>query len=207
MNFKILSRLAVALLAGMITVPVRAQSTNKQPGEAEMMATMMDLSKPGENHKQLESLAGKWSYTVKWWMNPQSPPSESTGITVAKLTMGGRYLISNHTSQMNMPGPDGKMTKMQFEGMSIDGYDNVKKKFVSSWIDNMGTGIMISEGTQDAATKTLTYTGSYEPMPGMVTKVREVCKMIDADHHTMEMFEDRGDTQVKTMEISYTRIK
>jgi hypothetical protein len=53
----------------------------------------------------------------------------------------------------------------------------------------------------------LTYNGSYEPMPGMVTKVREVCKMTDADHHMMEMFEDRGGTLVKTMEISYTRKK
>jgi hypothetical protein len=42
---------------------------------------------------------------------------------------------------MQMPGPDGKMTDMEFKGMGIEGCDNVKN-FVSSWIDNMGTGIM-----------------------------------------------------------------
>lgn len=206
MNRKILLPLIAALLVGG-GAPTLAQTTTNQPSESEMMATMMAVAQPGENHKQLANMAGKWSYTVKWWMNPQSPPSESTGTMTAKMAMGGRYLISEHKGKMEMPGADGKITKTEFQGMSIDGYDNAKKKFVSSWIDNMGTGIMNSEGTYDDATKTLTCTGSYEPMPGVVTKAKEVCKFVDDDHHTMEMFEDRGDTQVKTMEISYTRKK
>ena len=32
---------------------------------------------------------------------------------------------------MEMPGADGKMTKVEFNGMSLEGYDNVKQKFVS----------------------------------------------------------------------------
>ena len=75
---------------------------------------------------------------------------------------------------MKMPGADGKMKDMQFKGMGIEGYDNVKKKFVGSWIDNMGTGIMMSEGTYDPATKTFTYTTDEEMMPGMKTKIREL---------------------------------
>jgi hypothetical protein len=89
--------------------------------------------------------------------------------------------------------------------MSVEGYDNVKKKFVSSWIDNMGTGIIFSEGTYDAATKTFTYHAEEEMMPGMKTKVREVIKITDNDHHLFEWYEDRGGTEVKTMEIHYTR--
>jgi hypothetical protein len=205
MNAKTLLRLIIVVLAGAAAFPARSQSSTNQPSESDMMATMTELAKPGENHKQFASLAGEWSYTVKFWMNPQSPPSESSGTTVSKLVMGGRYLISNHTGKMSMPGPDGKMTDVTFEGMAIEGYDNAKKKFVSSWIDNMGTGIENSEGTYDAATKTLTYTGTYEPMPGMVTKIRQVDKCVDDDHHTMEMFEDRGGTLVKTVEIHYSR--
>jgi hypothetical protein len=205
MNTKSLLRLVIVLLAGAIALPAGSQSSTNQPSESEMMATMMALAQPGENHKQFERMAGEWTYTVKWWMNPQTPPSESTGTTVSKLAMSGRYLISNHTGKMSMPGPDGKLMDVTFEGMAIEGYDNAKKKFVSSWIDNMGTGIENSEGTYDPATKTLTYVGSYEPMPGMVTKIRQVDKCTDPDHHTMEMFEDRGGTLVKTMEINYTR--
>jgi hypothetical protein len=70
----------------------------------------------------------------------------------------------------------------------------------------MGTGIMISEGTYDAASKTFTYTGEYEMMPGMKAKVREVIKMAD-NHMTMEYYEDRGQGETKSMEINYTRKK
>lgn len=93
----------------------------------------------------------------------------------------------------------------EFKGMAVEGYDNAKKKFVSSWIDNMGTGIMNSEGTYDPAEKTLTYLAEYETMPGMKTKMRQVIKITDKDHRRMEFFEDREGKEVKTMEITYER--
>jgi hypothetical protein len=99
------------------------------------------------------------------------------------------------------------MKDMNFKGMSMDAYDNAKKKFVNGWVDNMGTGIYITEGTYDAATKTFTYTGEFEMMPGMKSKVREVIKMPDNNHMTMEYYEDRGQGETKSMEINYKRGK
>ncbi|CAN5442686.1 hypothetical protein BH18VER2_BH18VER2_03870 [soil metagenome] len=96
---------------------------------------------------------------------------------------------------------------MEFLGHSMEGYDNVKQKFVNTWMDNMGTGIMMTEGTYDEATKTFTYTGEFEPMPGMKQKVREVVKLTDKNHMVLEWYEDRGGKEVKTMEIGYTRQK
>src|SRR5438270_137334 len=119
--------------------------------------------------------------------------------------MGSRYFLSDHTSKMQMPGKDGKMQDMDFKGMSLEGYDNVKKKFVASWVDNMGTGIMMMEGTYDPAARTFTYKAEEEMMPGMKTKVKEVLKITDKNHRTFEWYEERGGTDVKTMEISYTR--
>src|SRR5216684_3555963 len=75
------------------------------------------------------------------------------------------------TAKMQMPGPDGKMKDMTFKGMGIEDYDNVKKKFVGTWVDNMGTGIMMSEGRYDVATKTSTYTGEIEAIPSMKQKI------------------------------------
>jgi hypothetical protein len=206
------------LLAGSLAFPSFAQDAatpkpdakpSGQPDEAQMMAAMMELAKIGENHKLLQGLAGSWTYSGKFWMNPDptAPPMESPGKTVVKPIMGGRYLQVEHVGKMQMPGPDGKMTDADFKGMEIAGYDNIKKKFVSSRIDNMGTGIMQSEGTYDLATKTLTYTAEYEMMPGMKTKARSLLKLTDSDHHTMEYFEDRGGKEVKVMEITYTRQK
>ena len=115
----------------------------------------------------LASTAGTFSYIVKMWMDPKGNPSESTGTATRKAIMDGRYVTGEYSGTFKMPGADGKMKDMNFKGMSLDAYDNVKQKFVSSWIDNMGTGIMMLDGTYDAATKTFTYAGDYEMMPGM----------------------------------------
>jgi hypothetical protein len=190
------------------TSPAAAASTTTatgQPSEAEMM----ELAKLNENHKLLGDMAGTWSYTVKMWMNgdSSSKPNESKGSAVRKPMMGGRFFTVDVSGNMEKPGQDGKMKNMTFKGMGIEGYDNVKKKFVGTWADNMGTGIMMSEGDYDPATKTFTYTGEYEGIPGMKQKIREMLKIVDKDHHTFEWYEDRGGKEVKTMEIDYTRKK
>jgi hypothetical protein len=187
-----------------------AKSADDKPNDAQMMTMMMDLAKPGENHKVLEPLVGTWTYTTKLWLSPDTntPPMEYSGKAVAKSIMGGRYIQTDNTSKMQMPGADGTMMDMDFHGMEIAGYDNAKKKFVSSWVDNMGTGIMLSEGTYDPATKTITYTSEEEPMPGMKMKVRELLKLTDGDHHTFELYEDHGDgKETKAMEIVCVRDK
>lgn len=172
-----------------------------------MMATMAELAKLNENHKLLGELVGTWNYTVRMWMNPDpsAKPEEYKGTAVRKSMMDGRFYVLDVTGKMMMPGADGKPKEVTFKGMGLEGYDNVKKKFVGTWVDNMGTGIMTSEGDYDAATKTMTFTGEYEAIPGMKTKIRETVKMIDKDHHTFEWYEDRGGKEAKTMEISYTR--
>ncbi len=139
--------------------------------------------------------------------DPNAKPQESKGTAVRKSIMDGRYFVMDVTGKMEMPGPDGKKKETQFKGMGIEGYDNVKQKFVGSWIDNMGTGIELSEGTYDPATKTFTYSAEIEPVPGMKSKVREVMKIVDKDHMTFEWYEDQGGQERKTMEIAYTRKK
>ena len=188
---------------------VSAAVSSAQPSAEEMkkmMEVMMEMGKPGENHKLLAELVGSWTYTLKMYMDPTTgKPSESKGTAVRKAVMDGRYFIADVTGKFQMPGKDGKMTDMNFKGMAVEGYDNVKKKFVCSWIDNVSTMIMNAEGSYDAASKTFTYNADCEMMPGMKMKVREVVKVVDKDHHTFEWYEDKGQGESKTMEISYTR--
>lgn len=175
--------------------------------DAKEMQQMMELGKPGENHKLLASLAGSWTYEVKMWMDPKASPMMSKGTATRKAIMDGRFFVAEHNGKFQMPGPDGKMKDTSFTGMSIEGYDNSKKAFVSSWVDNMGTAILNSEGTYDEASKTFTYHAAFEMMPGMPVKVRELIKVTDANHHTLEWYEDRGAGETKSMEINFTRKK
>jgi hypothetical protein len=186
-----------------------AGAATSQPNPQEMMKQMMEMSKLNENHKLLADMNGNWNYTIKMWMNPDptAQPQESKGTAVRKSIMDSRYCVMDVTGKMEMPGPDGKKKEMTFKGHAIEGYDNIKKKFVGSWIDNMGTGIQFSEGTYDPATKTFTYTSEMEPMPGMKTQVREVLKVTDNNHMMLEWYENQGGQERKTMEIAYTRKK
>jgi uncharacterized membrane protein len=187
--------------------PAATNATSAQTDDAEMMKQMMEMAKLNENHKLLAQFAGNWSYTLKMWMAPGAPPSESKGTAVSKAIMDGRYVVTENTGTFQMPGADGKMQDMNFKGISTDGYDNMKKKFVSAWVDNMGTGISMAEGTYDAATKTFTYISETEMMPGTKSKMRQTIKATDADHRTFEFFEDRGTGEMKTIEINFTRKK
>jgi hypothetical protein len=200
---------------GQVPVPANpaggtgASAQTGQPNAADMMKQMMELSKIGENHKLLSSLDGSWDYTIKFWMNPDpnAKPQESKGTATRKSIMGGRYCTMDVSGKMQMPGEDGKMKEVTFKGMGLEGYDNVKKKFVASWIDNMGTGIEFSEGTYDPATKSLTYTSEIEAIPGIKTQIREVVKVTDDSHMMLEWYENQGGREKKTMEINYTKKK
>jgi hypothetical protein len=190
------------------TSPAAAMSApGGQPNPQEMMKQMMEMSKLNENHKVLSSLDGNWNYTLKFWMNPDpnAQAQQSKGTATRKTIMGGRFVVMDVTGKMLMPDETGKAKDMQFKGMGIEGYDNVKQKFVGSWIDNMGTGISSSEGTYDPATKTFTFTSEVEMTPGMKTPVREVLKVTDKDHMMFEWYENHGGQEKKTMEIAYTR--
>jgi hypothetical protein len=172
-----------------------------------MMKIMMEMSKLNDNHKLLASTEGTWNFTTKMWMNgdQSSKPQESKGTAVRKAAMGGRYVVMDVSGKMQMPGPDGKPREFEFKGQGIDGYDNAKQKFVSAWLDNMGTGIMNSEGTYDPASKAFTYTGEYQLAPAMKEAFRSVVTLTDKDHMTFEWYENQGAGEKKTMQIDYTR--
>jgi hypothetical protein len=97
---------------------------------------------------------------------------------------------------------------MPFEGISTLGYDNAKKVFMNSWIDNMGTGIMQLQGTWDPASKTINFTGtSVDPATGKDMNVRETFTLVDNNTQMMTMYMTQDDKEYKSMEIKFTRNK
>ncbi|MCG3129086.1 MAG: hypothetical protein CHACPFDD_03995 [Phycisphaerae bacterium] len=173
---------------------------------AAIAAMMEKLAAVGENHKLLEGFVGEWTFVNKYWMDPSAPPHESTGTASTKAIMGGRYFVQDVKGAMEVPGADGKMVKRDFVGQGTTGFDNAKQKFFNTWLDNMSTGVMLSEGTYDAAKKAFTYHGEMD-WGGTKVKVREVIRVIDKDNHVFEWYEMQGPQEVKTMEITYKRAK
>lgn len=164
-----------------------------------MMKAWQEYMTPGPMHEMLAKGVGEWTGNIKMWEDPSKPPTESQGTSEIKSILGGRYFEGTNTGTFN---------GMEMNGKEISGYDNAKKKFFSTWIDNFGTGIMYVEGTYDDSTNTFTYNGStVDPLSGKDVPVMETIKIIDNDHHHMEMFMTDNGQQFKIMEIDYTRTK
>lgn len=162
-----------------------------------MMESWQAYASPSDNHKVLNPLVGTWSQVVKWWMTPDSQPETSQGTTETTWVMGGRYLL-HEAKGMSMGQP--------FEGMGFTGFDNGRQAYQTIWMDNMGTGMMIGEGTYDPNKKALTDQGRFtDPMIGQ-RSYRGVVTFIDDDHHSYEIYvADENSKEFRMMEILYAR--
>jgi hypothetical protein len=206
---------ALALAAAMTVAGLAAADTAKKPADAAkkpaeqaaapadekaMMEKWLQVATPSAGHKALEPVVGTWDAKITMWMAPGAPPQESTGTSENKWVLGGRFVQQSY---------DGNFMGQPFSGVGYTGYDNFKKKYVGTWMDTMGTMIMVSQGSADATGKTLSMTSTIDDvMTGKPTNVKSEIKIVDADHHVMEMWgPDPTGKQFKTMEIHYTRKK
>jgi len=148
---------------------------------------------PGKEHEMMAKWNGTWTGEFTMWMSPDAPPTKSAGTAKNRMGLGGRYQISEHK---------GNFGGMPFEGFSILAYDNHKKVFINTWIDNMGTGVMTLEGPWDEATKSVTFKGKMvDPSTGYETSIKEVFKIIDDNNQVLEMYASGPDgKEFKTME-------
>jgi hypothetical protein len=162
----------------------------------EMMKAWQKAMTPGPEHEMLANMVGEWDGDITMWMDSNQPPETSKGTAIYESIYDGRYIIGKYS---------GTAWGMPMNGMDINGYDNVKKVFFSTWIDNMGTGLMYSEGTYDEESKTINFTSDTVGPMGNKMKVRSVTTLIDKDHTQFEMFMDMGSGEMKSMEIKYTR--
>lgn len=197
--------LAILCLLALVAVPVLAQHEHgtkppegAPPAGGPDMDAMMKAMSPGPEHKLLARMVGDWTFTNKMWMDPSAPPSTGTGTMHAEMILGGRYVHAVWK---------GDFMGMPFEGHGTEGYDNMTKKHVSSWVDNMGTGIMYSTGTCDADGKVCTQTAEMiDPMTGVMTTSRSVITWKGDNSFTMEMYATpAGGTETKNMEMTVTK--
>ncbi len=170
------------------------------PNQEEMMKAWAAFATPGAPHKTLEGMAGSWDAKATMWMAPGAPPQETSGTSENKMILGGRYLEQRY---------EGTMMGQPFSGIGVTGFDNYKKKFVSTWQDSMGTGILTMTGSADKAGKVLTSWGmADDPAEKRSMKSKSVVTMVDADHMTYEAWHALPDGKMtRDLEIHYTRKK
>ncbi|GAC1396833.1 MAG: hypothetical protein NVSMB68_13420 [Thermoanaerobaculia bacterium] len=196
-----LKSVALALVL-VCSVPAIAQNDKQQhmtPAQKAEMDAMMKYMTPGEGHKALDGMVGTFDTRVTMFQ-PGAPPQTSTGTTVNQWILGNRFVEQRFT---------GTFMGMPFEGIGHTGYDNAKKKYVGTWIDNFSTGVMTSIGSTSDNGKTWTFKSEMtDPKTGKDMPGESRLTITDTDHHTMEMWgAGPNGKNMKMMQIEYTRRK
>jgi hypothetical protein len=188
------------LLVGAV-LGFRQPQEERKPQDADMeklMAVYEKAAMPGEAHKALASMAGKWD------QKGECPMGTITGTVEYRPILGGRFVLAEGTMQVAMSGKPPK----EMQSVQIIGYDNVSKQYQTVWLDTMSTGIHFSPGTADASGKQITYDApakdAFTP-EGRPFKV--VVKVDDADKHTVEIWDSKADRRTLTKEATITETR
>lgn len=193
------------LLATLLAMPAADTSSDApamDPALAAGYQRYMELSQPGPMHGKLASLVGTWEVSISIAMGgPGSSFATSKGKATYRWLMEGRWLAME---------VEGSLMGAPYRSFRILGYDNYKKRFVSSGVDSMTTTLLRSEGALDQSGKVmLSYGLMDEPITDEHDKtVKYVTRFLSDDEHVFEVhditnFEDN----TKVVEMVFTRSK
>ena len=154
---------------------------------------------PGDAHKMMAAEVGSWTNEMTFWHGPDEQPMKAISTSEVRMLLGGRYQEMLYK---------GDMMGMPFEGRSTLAFDNTTKEYTSTWIDNMGTGMMVMKGKMEPGAKSMELTGDMvDPVRGRAVKCREVYTIVDDNTRKMEMFDNKSGKEFKSMEIVMKRKK
>ncbi len=163
-------------------------------------AAMADFQKQVEaampHVAPLRKVVGVWDVEMTHYMcGPE--PWQSKGVETVRL-FGDFWLVADVESDM-MGQP--------FRGHCITGYDMVKKKYVSTWVDTMAPYAMQFEGEWKGDTLTLECVTADPMMGGAETRYVSVDRWTGPDTREWSMVQHSAMGETKMMDSKYTRRK
>ena len=176
------------------TAPKRAP---KAMTEAEMMTQWQAAMTPSAGHARLMPMVGTWRTKTTFQMSPGAPEQISEGTSVHRLVLGGRYLEQVYKgSAMGMP----------FEGIGFTGYDNVQQRYVGTWMDTFGTGLMNSLGVGRPTVEKMEFISETIEPSGQKQIFESIVRIRGHEHHSYEMWTKSPTGKLhRTMLVEYVR--
>ncbi len=103
------------------------------------------MPQPTHEHGWLQKFTGEWRTECKGTMGPGQPPMQCSGtLTARKL---GEFWIVNEMK--------GEMSGAPMTGIQMIGNDEVRKKYVGTWVDSMSAFMWQYEGSVNSSGKVL----------------------------------------------------
>ncbi len=181
--------------------PPLVATTTPALDPASVEARMQAIATPGDEHRWLDPLQGRWKAEVQYWMLPDTDPVTSTGVMTNAWALEGRFLQLDYV---------GSVMGQPFQGFGHIGYDKVREQYVGYWVDSMGTQMMnVSTGILSRDQKSLTLRRqAIEPMTGKQREVKEVLTLVGPNEHHWEMWGYAPDgSYFQMVNIVYRRVQ
>lgn len=165
---------------------------------AEMMANYAEMQKPGEHHADMAYFEGIWDCTVTFSMGPGQPEMTSRGVATYAWKFDGRWMEQSY---------QGEMMGQPFQGFGLMGYDNYRKQYLGTWIDDLSTSMLVSAGSTMPGSNQIVMFGKMdEPMTGEIGKtIKTVTTRHGDDRFVFEMQEVQYGDPFTVMSIEYRR--
>jgi len=197
-----MTRLSTALCSALFTLAASAAFAQPQP-TPEQMAQMLEEMRPTTEHQELAKLAGRWNQEVTWSMG--GPPVKATGIVTNRMILGGRFLVSEGTS--NNPIGFGDTT---IELMTIYGFDRRTRDYTIVGYDSFGTYYVTAAGKKTPAGLVLMHGETLEHEAGSTTmrKYDMTLRVVDANTYVTEViFKVAGQPDQTIASVTHRKIQ
>lgn len=202
---KFFAVLTVFCIAALMAAPVFAQEgeapAEVSPDMAKMIEALTKYGTPGPMHEMMAKWDGEWTAVSTSYWDPTKPPEKSTGKATNWMFMDGRFQMQKY---------EGEWSGQKYEGLGIMGYDIYHEEFVSVWMDNMSTMLMLMTGNFNEDMTELVMEGTMDDfLTGEKDKLyRTITKIVSDDEHLFEMWEPGLDGEwFKSFDMVYTRVK
>ncbi len=183
--------------------PAAAAEPQLPPGwTKEDFAAFIAAATPGKMHERLKQDVGVWNGKNTMWMTPGADPIVTDSTSTVTSLYDGKFIRAELKGEMPGMGP--------YDGLMISGYDNITKKFVSTWIDNVSTSMAQGEGELSKDGKSLTWTFTCNcPLQQKPMTMRQVETITGPGKKTLEMFgpEPKSGKEYQMMRIELTKTK
>ena len=165
-------------------------------GDSDDRTAWEALNRLGAQHERLGQLAGTWTVKARVRDAKTGTFTESDASAVFTPVLGGRFVRQELK---------GKMMGGAFEGIGYLGYENATGKYVSLWLDNLGTGWETGTGTEEETKKSITYSMTMHGPGGAEVKARDVVTRVSEGEFTFQNYASIDGPEQLWMEFRYRR--
>lgn len=172
-------------------------NSHAQNDNEKAMKAWKDYSTPGDGQKLIGKLAGDWNAEINEYRDRTKPQVTSTAKVHNEMILDGRYLSTHYT---------GTMMGMPYDGMGTLAFNTGTSEYCSTWIDNLGTGIVYLKGNRNIEGSELQLKGmGYDPVQNKEVNMRELIHFNTPNDITMEFLVEVNGVDFQYMDIHLTR--